>query len=168
MILPERVFGSPSVNWIFSGNACGPISVPDGFDDLAFHAVSRGLAGLQRDEGVDRVAFDVVRITDDRGLSHGRVPPDRALDLSGAKIVPRHDDDVVDASGDPVVAVLVAQAAVTGKNTCREIARNRCRRNAGDRHRCRASGRARAPTCRGCPGHYSLRGGYPRRRPARA
>ena len=29
MILPERVFGRPGVNWIRSGEAIGPIASPD-------------------------------------------------------------------------------------------------------------------------------------------
>ena len=81
---------------------------PDGFNNFPFHLVSRRLAGFKGDEGIDRVAFNVVRVADDCSFCNGRMRADRALDLSGAKVVPGNDDDVVDAPGDRIVAVLIA------------------------------------------------------------
>ena len=73
------------------------------------------LAGVQGDEGVDRLALDLVRIADDRGFGDLGVRDQRAFDLRGADAVAGDVDHVVDAAGDPVIAVLVAAAAVAGE-----------------------------------------------------
>ena len=115
MILPERVFGRPGANWIRSGAAIGPISLRTHADQLLAQVLGRLLAGHQRHVGVDALALDVVRIADDRGLRHLRVRDQRALDLGRAHAVAGDVDHVVDAAGDPVIAVLVAAAAVAGE-----------------------------------------------------
>ena len=56
-------------------------------------------------------ALDVVREADHRGLGHRLVRDQRALDLGGAEPVARDVEHVVDAAGDPVVAVLVARGS---------------------------------------------------------
>ncbi len=56
-----------------------------------------------------------MRIADDRGFRHFRVGDERALDFGRAHPVTGHIDDVVDAPGDPVVAVRVAARAVAGE-----------------------------------------------------
>ena len=56
-----------------------------------------------------------MREADDRGLGHGLVLDQGALDLGGAEAVAGDVDHVVDAAGDPVVAVVVAAAAVAGE-----------------------------------------------------
>ena len=68
MILPERVLGSAGVNWIRSGAASAPMSLADFLVQLLAQRVVAFLAGVQGDEGVDRLALDVVREADDRGL----------------------------------------------------------------------------------------------------
>ena len=72
MILPERVLGSAGANWIFSGAAMPPMSLrTSAFSSLRKRVVAF-LAGVQGDEGVDRLALDVVGDADDRGLGdHG-------------------------------------------------------------------------------------------------
>jgi len=60
------------------------------------------------------------------GEAHHRRLRDRvvrdqgALDLGGPQPVPADVDDVVDAAGDPVVAIFVAAAAVSGEVAARE------------------------------------------------
>ena len=112
MILPLRVFGRPDATWITSGAAKAPIawrtcslSAP-ATCSLSF----AGVVGREQHVGVDPLALDRVREADDRGLGHRLVRDERALDLGGAQPVPRHVQHVVDAAGDPVVAVLVAPA----------------------------------------------------------
>ena len=83
--------------------------------DLGLQRVIARITGIQRDKGVDRLALDVVRNGDDRGLGDERVGDQCAFDLGGADAVARHIDDVVDAAGDPVIIILVAAAAVAGK-----------------------------------------------------
>ena len=56
-----------------------------------------------------------MRAADDGGLGHRIVRDQGALDLRRAQPVSRHVQYVVDAAGDPVVAVPVAPAAVTGE-----------------------------------------------------
>ena len=112
MILPERVFGRPGAHWMKSGVAIGP--------DLAAHPVAQFLAQLfgrlgivhERDVGVDALALDVVRTTDDGGFGDLAVRDQRALDLGRAEAMTGDVQHVVDATGDPVVAVLVAPRAV--------------------------------------------------------
>ena len=48
----------------------------------------------------------------DAAKAHRRMRHERGLDLRRADVVARHDDDVVDAARDPVVAVRVAPRAV--------------------------------------------------------
>ena len=115
MILPERVLGRPGANWILSGAAIGPISLRTQPTSSLRSVFRRLLAGHQRDIGVDALALDVVRIADDGGLRHLGVRDQRALDLGRAHAVARDVDHVVDAAGDPVIAVRVAAAAVAGE-----------------------------------------------------
>src|SRR3546814_5379771 len=83
--------------------------------DLPLHQllaqrVGRLLANLQRDIGVDALPLDGVRVADDGRLGDLCVGDQRALHLGGAHAVARDVDDVVDATGDPVVAVGVASS----------------------------------------------------------
>ena len=77
--------------------------------------VAPRLAGDERDVAVDALALESVRIADDRRLGDLRMRDERAFDLRRAEPVARHVDHVVDAAGDPVVAVRVAAAAVAGE-----------------------------------------------------
>ena len=122
MILPERVFGRPGDHWMRSGVAMGPISLRTQRDQLLAQLLGRLLAGLQRDVGVDALALDVVREADDRRLGDLRVGDQGALDLGRAQAVAGDVEHVVDAAGDPVVAVLVAAAAVAGEVEARVLA----------------------------------------------
>jgi hypothetical protein len=83
-------------------------------DQLLAQLVGRLLAGHQRDIGIDALALDVVRVADHGGLGDLRAHQ-RAFDLGRAHAVTGDVDHVVDAAGDPVVAVLVAAAAVAGE-----------------------------------------------------
>ena len=113
MILPERVFGRPGAHWIRSGEAIGPISLRTQVTSSLRSSSVGSIAGVERHIGVDALTLQVVRITDHRGLGHLRMRDQSAFDLGGAHAVTGHVDDVIDAAGDPVVAVLVAAAAVT-------------------------------------------------------
>ena len=115
MILPERVLGRPGENWIWSGAANGPISFLHVRDQLLAQLLARLIALDQRDVAVDALALDVVRIADHGGLGHLGMRDQRQFHLRRAEPVARHVDHVVDAAGDPVVAVLVAPAAVAGE-----------------------------------------------------
>ena len=98
-----------------SGEAIGPISLRTHCTSSLRSSSVGCFAGHQRDVGVDALALDVVRIADDRGLRHFRMRDQRALDFGGAEAMARDVDHVVDAAGDPVIAVLVAAAAVAGE-----------------------------------------------------
>ena len=110
MILPERVLGRPGAHWMTSGVAIGPISFRTQADQLLPQRLVRLDAGLEGHVAVDALALEVVRAADHRGLGDGRVGDQRALDLGRAHAVAGDVDHVVDAAGDPVVAVLVAPA----------------------------------------------------------
>jgi hypothetical protein len=56
-----------------------------------------------------------VRIADHGGLGHGVVGHQRAFDFRGAHAVAGDVDHIIHAAGDPVIAVLVAAAAVAGE-----------------------------------------------------
>ncbi len=53
--------------------------------------------------------------TDDGGFGHVLMRHERAFDFGGAETVARHINHIVDAAGDPIVAVLVAATSVTGE-----------------------------------------------------
>ena len=114
----------------------------DPLDQFLAQRVVASLAGHQRDIGVDALALDGVRIADDGGLRHLVVGDQRRFDLGRAHAVAGDVDDVVDAAGDPVVAVLVAAAAVAGEVETLDRSRNRSARSARGRHRPCASGPA--------------------------
>ena len=107
MILPERVFGRPGATGSRPA-AIGPISLADPGDQLLAQRLGRPRRA-SGDVGVDALALDVVRIADDGGLGDrgarrpARSRPRRAHAVAGDV------DHVVDAAGDPVIAVLVAR-----------------------------------------------------------
>jgi len=76
---------------------------------VGFHAIHR------RDKGVDALAFDIMGIPHHSGLGDLVVQHQGALHLGGADTVTGHVDHVVDAPGDPVVAVFIASRTVTGE-----------------------------------------------------
>src|SRR5690606_32736219 len=79
------------------------------------HLLVAAVAGAQRDEGLDRLAGDLVRLADHRSLSDRRVADQRAFDLTGTQPIARLADHVVDAPLDPEVPVLVAVSGVASK-----------------------------------------------------
>ncbi len=83
--------------------------------------VPRRYAGHGRHIGVDALALDVVRVADDGGLRHLRVEHQGGLDFGGAQAVPGDVQHIVDAAGDPVIAVLVAARTVAGKVIARVL-----------------------------------------------
>ena len=111
--------------WITSGAANAPIawrtcslSAPC---ELPPRRRRRARPAVSTHVGVDALALDRVREADHRRLGHRLVRHERALDLGGAEPVPGHVQHVVDAAGDPVVAVLVAPAAVAGEVVARVL-----------------------------------------------
>ena len=115
MILPERVFGRPGANWILSGTAIGPISLRTWLASSFFSSSLSWNAVLERHEGVERLAFDVVRHRRDGGLGHLRMADQRALDFGGADAMAGDVHHVVDAAHQPVIAVFIDAAAVAGE-----------------------------------------------------
>ena len=117
MILPERVFGRASAKRMSSGLAMAPICSPT--HSRSSFASAGGIAVGPRaaadDEGEHRLALDLVRAADHRGLGDARMRDQRALDLHRAEAVAGDVQHVVDAAHDPEVAVLVAARAVAGE-----------------------------------------------------
>uniref|UniRef100_A0A0N4Z5G8 PE-PGRS family protein n=1 Tax=Parastrongyloides trichosuri TaxID=131310 RepID=A0A0N4Z5G8_PARTI len=94
----------------------------DGADllaDLGDQDLAQVFGGLdplvQGDIGVDALTLDVVGEADDGGLGHVVVQDQGALDLGRAHAVARDVDHVINAARDPVIAVFVTAAAVTGE-----------------------------------------------------
>src|SRR5690606_10607536 len=92
---------------------------PDLGADLVAQLVRQRLAFRlplhQGDVGVDALALDLVRAADHRRLGDRRMGDERALERGGAEPVAGYVEHVVDAPGDPVIAVLVAAAAIAGE-----------------------------------------------------
>ena len=61
MILPERVFGRSAVNRMSSGLAIAPIFFDHVLPQLVARSLDDPAPSLQRDEGRDRLALDLVR-----------------------------------------------------------------------------------------------------------
>mmetsp|Transcript_143745 Transcript_143745/g.460062 ORF Transcript_143745/g.460062 Transcript_143745/m.460062 type:complete len:247 (-) Transcript_143745:1199-1939(-) len=70
---------------------------------------------LQSDVGIEGLTLHVVGDADDRRLRHAGIGHERGLHLGGADVVAAHDDDVVDAPGDPIVAIGIPSGAVAGQ-----------------------------------------------------
>ena len=66
------------------------------------------MSGFESDVGINSIALDLMGVADDRGFSDRRMSADSALDFSGAYVVSRHDNYVVYAPRNPVIAVLVS------------------------------------------------------------
>ena len=98
-----------------SGVAIGLISARTWLRSSASSAALPLLAGDQGDVAIDALALDVVRVADHRRLGDLGVADQRAFDLGGAEPVAGDVEHVVDPAGDPVIAVLVAAAAVAGE-----------------------------------------------------
>ena len=73
------------------------------------------VVGTEDHVGVDPLPLDRVREAHHRRLGHRVVGHEGALDLGRAQPVAGDVQHVVDPAGDPVVAVLVAAAAVAGE-----------------------------------------------------
>src|SRR5258707_6615555 len=101
------------LNEIGRGNRADFFSHPG--DQFLAQLVARLFAGHQRDIGINALPFDVMRIADDGRLRHLGMRHQRALDLGGAEPVAGDVDHIVDAAGDPVIAVGIAPAAVAGE-----------------------------------------------------
>ena len=68
----------------------------------------------QRDIGVDALPFDIVRIAMQQPQKRCHVQQ-RAFDLCGAHTVSGNVDHVIDAAGNPEIAILVTARAVAGE-----------------------------------------------------
>ena len=69
----------------------------------------------QGDVGVDAFTFDLVWETDHGSFSHFIMQYQGTFDLSRADAMAGDIDDVIDPSGDPVVAIRITTRAVTGE-----------------------------------------------------
>ena len=70
---------------------------------------------IQRDVGVNRLAFNVVWDPDDGGFGDLRMRYQRGFNLRGTQTVAGDVQHVVHAPGYPVITVLVTPGAVTAK-----------------------------------------------------
>ncbi|CZZ75718.1 Uncharacterised protein [Enterobacter hormaechei] len=75
----------------------------------------RLFAVVQGDVRVNRLAFDVVRNTDNGGFGNFRMRHQRRLNLRGAETVAGDVQHVVHASGYPVIAVFITTRAVAAE-----------------------------------------------------
>ena len=71
--------------------------------------------GVEGDIHIDALPLDVVRHTHHRGLGHFRMRHHGTFDLGSTHAVTGHVQHVIHATGDPVVAILVAARTVTGE-----------------------------------------------------
>ena len=89
------------------------VSAPSGVRKIAQANNSKShIACFFREEQTGRKTGRAKTGTKDAAKAHRGMRHERRLDLRRADVVARHDDDVVDAARDPVVAVRVAPRAV--------------------------------------------------------
>jgi hypothetical protein len=88
-------------------------------DQFLLEIVGWLLASVQGDVAVDALALDIVRITDNGCFGNLWVRDKCAFDFGCSHAVAGNVDDVIDATGDPVVAILVAAGTVTGEVVAR-------------------------------------------------
>ncbi|MND68594.1 hypothetical protein D3C80_600490 [compost metagenome] len=70
---------------------------------------------IERDIGVNSLAFNVMRNADYRRFGDFRMRDQGGFDFGGAQTVAGHVQNVVDAASDPVVSVFVTARAVTAE-----------------------------------------------------
>ncbi|MNH02942.1 hypothetical protein D3C79_621900 [compost metagenome] len=70
---------------------------------------------IQRDIGVNRLAFNIMRNADYRRFGDFRMRDQRRFDFCGAQTVPGNVQHVIDTAGDPVIAIFVTACAVTAE-----------------------------------------------------
>ncbi len=114
MILPERVFGRPGVNWITSGLAMGLISLPT-HASIRCSARRSARTDFQRDKSIDALTFDIMRIAHDGGFGDLVFANERTFDFRGTEAMTGDVDHIIDPAGDPVIAILIAAAAIAGE-----------------------------------------------------
>ena len=107
MILPLRVFGSIATNEQLADDGHRPELLADGRQDLAAQLVRRLMADLEDDERGDDFAAQLVRRRRHAGLGDGRVSQEGRLDLDRADPMAGDLDDLVRATREPDVAVVV-------------------------------------------------------------
>ena len=120
MILPDRVLGSPSAQWITSGVAMAPISLrTHSFTSLCSSRLGSS-PGDQGDIGVDALSL-ISWGTPTTAASAIFGWATRAdSDFGGAHAVAGDVEYIIHPAGDPVVAVLVATGTVAGEIATRE------------------------------------------------
>src|SRR5690606_21914762 len=82
---------------------------------LFYQLVAGLFAAVQGDVHIDTLAFNIVRITHHRSLSHFRVRYQRAFYFSGTHTVAGYVNNVVHTAGNPVVTVFITTGTVTGE-----------------------------------------------------
>ena len=92
-----------------------PIFCATCFFSSSASALRRRHAFLHGDERRQRLALDLVRPADDRGLGDLRMIDQRAFHFHRADAMPRHVQHIVDAAEQPVIAFVVALGAVAGE-----------------------------------------------------
>ena len=112
MIFPERVLGRSSLHRMRFGRASLPIWRCDVRADLGLDLGSPLEVTLERHERDDRLAGELVRLSDDGRFGDFLVGHDRGLDLGGRETVAGDVDHVVDPPDDPQVPVLVADRRI--------------------------------------------------------
>jgi hypothetical protein len=97
------------------GGSKRPYALADLLDEVLAQLVVDLVAVLDGDERVYRLARQLVRDAHHGCLGHGLVLDQRSLDLGSRQAVAGYVDHVVDASPDPVVALVVAACTVAGE-----------------------------------------------------
>ena len=90
----------------------------DMLPELLAKVVARLDPGLEDDEAEDGLAGDLILAADHRGFRHAFVVNQGTLDLGRAQAMPGDVHDIVDATHQPVVAILVAAAHRPRESTC--------------------------------------------------
>lgn len=84
-------------------------------DKLLAESICRLVSVLDGDEGVDGLAGQLVRNTNDSRLGNGVVLDQSSLNLSGREAVTADVDDIINTASDPVEALVVTGSTVTSE-----------------------------------------------------
>ena len=116
MILPRSRLGQTGcpLNQVRCGDGSNLLAHPQ--HEFLSQLLCRLDADVKRHIRIDALALDVMRVANDGCLSDLVVGNQRRLNLCRSHPVARDIDDVIHPASDPVVAILIAPRAVTGKN----------------------------------------------------
>lgn len=90
-------------------------------DKILAKSVVDLIAILDRNKGIDSLAGELIRNTDDGCFSYCMVLNEGSLNLGGGETVTGNVDNIVNTTADPVITLVVTRSSVTSELPSRQL-----------------------------------------------